>query len=359
MTLESKRRFIINTLYFGIIFFLVYFLTKYILIDLMPFILGAVIALLIRPLILKLHQWLKINQKVLAVITLLSFYVIVGLVLALLTTILIKNLEGFFRAFPAIFENDIIPAIEYLLERFEQLFSNYDVNISDLFAEFNQEIISTLSSVVKSMSSFALINLTSFFASIPGIFISFLLTIISSFFITLDFDKIVSFTSKQITPRAKEIINAIRNIFKNTLGRIFKAYAMIMTLTFVELALGLSVLKIPHALTAALLIAMIDILPVLGTGGVMLPWVVIELINGSTSKALGLFVIYFIITIVRNIIEPKIVGDQIGLYPLLTLIAMFLGLKIFGIIGLFGLPIALTILVKLHQTGVLRWLKDD
>ena len=103
----------------------------------------------------------------------------------------------------------------------------------------------------------------------------------------------------------------------------------------------------------ALLIAIFDILPVLGTGGIMIPWAILTALGGDMGRALALLVVYVIITIIRNIIEPRIVGKQIGLHPVLTLMSMFVGTHLFGVVGLFGLPILLSLLRYLNDTGTI------
>ena len=115
--------------------------------------------------------------------------------------------------------------------------------------------------------------------------------------------------------------------------------ALIMSITFVELSVGLTLIGVNRAILVALLIAIFDILPVLGTGGIMIPWVILSALGGDLPHAFALLVLYVIITVIRNIIEPRIVGAQIGLHPVLTLMSMFVGNHLFGIVGLFGLPI--------------------
>ena len=94
------------------------------------------------------------------------------------------------------------------------------------------------------------------------------------------------------------------------------------------------------------LIAALDILPILGTGGIMIPWAVVSFILGYTSLGIELLVTYFIVTVVRNYVEPRIVGAQLGLHPIITLISMFIGLRLFGFLGLFGLPVGISFLWK-------------
>ena len=127
-----------------------------------------------------------------------------------------------------------------------------------------------------------------------------------------------------------------------------------MFITFVELSIGLTLIGIKHAVAVALVASIFDILPVLGTGGVMIPWTVLAALQGNYSLAVGLLVIYIVITVIRNIIEPKIVGSQLGLHPVVTLCSMFVGVQLFGVIGLFGFPIGLSLLRYLNDHGVIK-----
>lgn len=110
----------------------------------------------------------------------------------------------------------------------------------------------------------------------------------------------------------------------------------------------------PYAVIVALVIAVFDILPVLGTGGVLLPWAAVMLVTGNYSFAAGLFILYLVITIVRNSLEPRSVGKQMGLHPLITLIAMFVGLELGGLAGLILLPMAVVILVNMKKSGAVQ-----
>ena len=122
-----------------------------------------------------------------------------------------------------------------------------------------------------------------------------------------------------------------------------RSYALIMLITFALLFLGLSVIGVKNAAAAALIIALLDVLPVIGTGIVLLPWALIALLTSRVGYGVGLVVIWGVVTVTRNIIEPKIVGRQVGLHPLVTLVAMFVGTKLFGFAGLVMLPLGLSV----------------
>ena len=157
----------------------------------------------------------------------------------------------------------------------------------------------------------------------------------------------------------EKIIRAKRLLFPS-LGKMIKAYAIIITITFCELALGLSILKLiniyegGYIFIIAAITAIIDIVPVLGTGTVLIPWALYNFISGNYSLAIGLIIIYVCITVIRQVIEPKLVATQLGLPAFLTIVSMFIGSHIFGVIGIFILPITIVMLKLLDDEGILN-----
>ena len=149
---------------------------------------------------------------------------------------------------------------------------------------------------------------------------------------------------------------SIRHL-KSTLLQYARSYGIILLINFVELSLGFLVIGINNAIVMAACIALFDILPIVGCGTILLPWVAIDLIGGRTTRGISLLVLYIIIFVVRNATEPKIVGNRVGMHPLLTLVSMILGVYLFGAIGLFALPVALVIMIKLNEDGVISLYK--
>ena len=125
-----------------------------------------------------------------------------------------------------------------------------------------------------------------------------------------------------------------------------------MVITFIELLIGLFILRIDYALLLSAVIALLDMLPIIGTGTVLVPWSIYEFISGDLYIGVGLLILYLIITVFRNIIEPRIIGKQMGLHPLIALISVFIGLKLMGFIGIFLLPLTVMLLYKMYDKGV-------
>ncbi len=175
---------------------------------------------------------------------------------------------------------------------------------------------------------------------LPETFLYIIVTVIASVYISSGFEKINAFLLSLIPDKyrnkAEDLIFGIRKTGKCY----FKAYSVIYIVTFAELFFGLAVLRVKYSFVLALLIAFVDILPVFGVGTILIPWAIVSLVLGNSKMFVSLLLLYAIISVVRQVIEPKIVGESIGLSPLLTLVSMFAGYRFFGIFGMILLPLA-------------------
>jgi len=354
MNTEKKRKFLIDFLYILAIAAIVFFLLRYVVPLFTPFILGFLIALLLRPLVERLSKLLKLKQSLAATIILIIFYTVIGVIASILVVRVSVSLTQIFSNLPKMFQNDIQPFITAMMENISDFLSGMSPDLLASVEAIQSNILNALSSIVSKLSSNALTILTNVITGIPAFLLTFLFAVISSFFFTLDLQTITRFIRNQIGEKALEIIDAIQESFSSTILKFLRAYFILMSMTFVELTISFIILDFSNPMGLAILIAMIDILPVFGTGTVMIPWGIIEIFNGHFELGVSLLVVYLIITVIRNTVEPKIVGDQIGLYPLVTLMSMYIGTQLFGIIGLFGLPITITILNNLQEKGIIH-----
>lgn len=359
MEIERKRKFIINFMYFGIILLLIWVILKWGLPLVMPFVIAFVIAWLLQRPIRFLSGKLRIHKKVFAILMVLVFYCTIGLLLSLLIIKSFSAVKNLILELPALYQTHIDPLMVDLYHSLERSFIRLDPALMDALDDMIQQLAASLGEIVSGLSVTLAGAISGVASSLPGLLIGLLLMVISTFFITMDYDRLTRFVIRQLNSRAKELFWQIKNYTLGTLFVCIRSYALIMTITFVELSLGLSILRIENAILIAVVIAIFDILPVLGTGGIMIPWAVITLLQGNYPLALGLAVLYVIITIIRNIIEPKIVGSNIGLHPVVTLISMFIGVQLLGVIGLFGFPILLSLLKNLNDNGTIHLFKTE
>lgn len=244
-----------------------------------------------------------------------------------------------------------------LFQELEHALGETDPAVLDTVDYLWGQLTQSLSSLVSDLSLTSMEAISSLASSLPALFIRLLLMVISTFFIAMDYDAMASFCMRQLDGWVRELVLTVKEYVVGTLFVCIRSYALIMSITFCELAVGLAIIGIENSVLISLGIAIFDILPVLGTGGVMIPWAIISAVLGDIPMALKLLALYLVITVVRNIIEPKIVGKQIGLHPVITLVSMFAGVQLFGVAGLFGFPIGLSLILYLNRTGVIHIFK--
>ncbi|CAM3608380.1 sporulation integral membrane protein YtvI [Erysipelothrix urinaevulpis] len=348
--LDKRKDFIINVMYWAIVLSIVFVVLRFTTQYLMPFVIGFFISFLLRPFILRLTKRLG-ERKWVSLLVIVLFYTLLAFLMFWVFIGLFSAIQNFAMTLPSFYQGTIYPALEEVNKYLGNFMENLSPDVLKIINEMTVSLISSLESIVKSISSGAVNLLTRVVSSVPSILISILISIISSFFFTMDYQNVVQTSLGRIPKKQRDLILDIKDGLVSVIGKYLKAYALLMSLTFIELSIGFLILRVANPIGLAAVIAAVDILPVLGTGGVVIPWMIIEALTGNVSLAIGLLVLYLVITVIRNILEPKVIGDQIGLHPLITLMSIFVGVKLFGFWGLFGLPIAITIIKTLHDEG--------
>lgn len=354
MEYKKKFRSVINFAYYTFIIGVIYLLLQYGLGVIAPFLLAFIIAFILKTPARFISNRLRIPYKLIAILLVLLFYFTITIIIALVGLKLFSLFTDLFMKLPSIYETQIMPNLASTFENIENRIYQLDPTIQSALNGYFKQFTQSLGESISGLSVSVIATISGLASSLPMLFIKTLIMVISSFFIALDYDLIVKFIVRQFSARGKEMILQIKGYIVGTLFVYIRSYLLIVSISFVELSIGLTILGLERAVLIALLIAIFDILPVLGTGGIMIPWAIIMVIQGNYSMAFGLFVIYLIVTVVRNIIEPRIVGKRIGLHPVVTLTAMFVGVQLFGVVGLFGFPITLSLLCYLNRTGAIK-----
>jgi len=358
MTIEKRKNFIINMIYFALIITMIYFTVQYAFGLMMPFVIGFIVSFLLNPAINYLSMKLRTPKKIVAVVLVLLLYAGAGLAMSWIGIRVFAVLKEEVVKLPEMYTDVIEPGIYQLFDSIEETVARFDPLLVQVINDVAASLSQSVGSIVSSISSTAIKFISSTVSFIPGLFLQVILAVISTLFFAIDYSHINGYIEKFLPSQTHNFLMEIK-AFTTGIGlKFIKAYAALMGITFVELAIGLSLLRVEGAVIIAAMIAVIDVLPVLGTGGVVIPWIIIEFIKGNTSFAIGLTVVYLIITVIRNILEPKLVGLQIGLHPLVILICMYVGVKIFGFIGLFALPIIVVIAKHLYDNGKLSLLGE-
>ena len=339
-------QFLIQFAYGAVILGLVFLGFKYVLPLLMPFLLAYLFSLLLHKPTDYLSKRLKIGRRLVAAVLVTLFY----LLLAVLALLVGSELFTFARDAVSRFNTVIIPSVEALTEWASRWTRRLDPNVISVLEGMENSLLLSLRSKVAEISTRVV---TGIMSGVPSGFLNVLFMVIATYFISLDFGLLRWAVARRIKAETYEKIIAGAAYLNTTLGRLARSYLLIMCITFVEQAIGLTILGVDYSILIAMAIAVFDIFPVVGSGTIMLPWAVSSLVTGDMKRGVGLLVMYVIITIVRQSIEPRIVGDHVGLHPLLTLMCMFVGFRVFGGVGMLGLPILVAVLNGLENDGVI------
>lgn len=363
LRVERRRAFLINFVFFALIIAIGYVVLKFLFWPLFPFLMAFVFAMVFQRPVHFVERKLKIGRGFPSVLLVLLILTVVLGVLTLLGALLVNQTRALF---------------ESLGERFvslPQMLESLKATLGSALAFLPDSIEGT---VVQSINRFldGLIGGTASFdwsilagplegafnaaKQVPGAVLSVVVASVCCVFITIDFPRIRRFAYRQIPPEKRAVFSHTKRAVLSSFGKIAKAYLLILCITFLELLAGFKILSAvglmsdTYIIVLALVIAVIDIIPVLGTGTVLIPWALYSLIVGNTWLGIGLAVVYVIITVIRQYIEPKLVSLQLGLPPFLTLIAMFFGLQLFGFIGLFLMPMFVMLIKMLSDNGTIH-----
>ncbi len=346
---DKRRTFIVNVAYWAIIAGITYLIFRYLLNLLLPFVIALLVAWLLRPLGRLYRQRAPKLASALIVVTVLLFYLLLGFLAMLLLVDLLTGLAQYLGKLPELYTQTIEPGLRNLYANAQDLAARFDPSVADVVNMVLPQVISSVGGAVTNFSVNAVGKLTGLVTALPSVLISALIAVIASFFTAVSYDSMKAFLQRNLPAKFTETAGYAIRSFRNIIRQYGKSYLLVMLITFGELTLGLLIIGVRRAILLAALIAIFDIFPVVGAGAILLPWAVISLIQGKTLQALGLLILYVVILVVRQFLEPKVVGKQVGLPPLVTLACMFVGTSLFGAWGLFGLPIGAAILVNLNN----------
>jgi len=351
MDTEKKRTFLINAAYYGAIVAIAYFAMRYLLGPLSPFIAGFIIAWLLYKPARALARKLRVPGRIGAFAVAAVFYVIVFAGALTAGVQVISAIENLVPQIPRLYAKVVLPYVGELFEKLDVWMADVDPAVADVVERMATSMVNNMQSFVSSLPVMAVRLVSGVVTGMPNVILSVVLTVISTFFISQDYDRVLGFLKGLLPESIRERVGETVVTGVDSIRKILGSYILIMVMSFGELSLGFLLLNVPYAVGLALLVAVIDIMPVLGTGLVLIPWAIIAAILGSYKMAIGVAALYIVMLAVRNVVEPKLVGQQMGLHPLVTLIAMFVGLQLFGLAGLFGFPIALSLYFKMVKSG--------
>ena len=317
-------------------------LTTYLIIQfLFPFFLACLFAILLYPIIQLIHVHLKIPYVLSCLL---------GIIIAIVSTIMalffigVELLQGIIYLAKWIPDN-----LRFLLE---QSMNHFNQWVQPLIQKANQyihslpeeqhtiieeqlaEISISIADQIAYLLEIILNWLGNQVSSLPGSVMILIFSFLCTFFICKDWDKFYQYVVKKVPLSFIEIAQTVSKQIKSKIIVYLKAQLILISITFTIILIGLSLFQIKHAFTIAILMALVDLLPILGTGIIFVPWSLYLFMTGETTLAICLFSLYLFVILQRQILEPKIVSNALGIHPILTIMTIYLGFQLFGVKGI-------------------------
>ena len=324
----------------------------------MPFVVGGIVSLIANPLVRFLEKHLKVVRRhgsVLVVVGVLAL--IIGLMYLILSKLAVEASE-LIRDLPQLW-TALQEETRQTGERMTEFLSFLPDSMEKQVKELADNLGSYIGLLVQNMASPTVEAAGSVARSIPSILVNAVVMILSSYFFIAERERLWAFWRRYLPESGKQHMAHMRKDALRLVGGYFMAQFRIMFVVAIILAVGFLVLRIPYSFLLAVLIAFLDFLPVFGTGTVLIPWSLIKLISGEYYLAAGMILLYVLTQVVRQAIQPKIVGDSMGLPPLTTLVLLYVGFKVSGLGGMIlAVPVGLVFL-NLYKYGVYDSLIDN
>lgn len=349
---------LINILISATVFSIVWFLLPRLLALFAPFLVGWCIAQLASPIVKFFEDKIRLKRKAGSAFVIIAVIGLIVFLIYLLMNVLIREGIGLLQALPGLMAS-VRADLEEVAESVGDLFEKLPEQIRPGTLDFGGQIQNFLGDMLEKLGSPTLIAVGNFAKYLPTFLIGVVMSLLSSYFFVADREYILQWLRGHIPDGARARYVLIRRSMVRALGGYLKAQLKIEIWMYLLLVIGLWIMQVNYVWLIALGIAFLDFLPFFGTGTVMIPWAVIKMLNGDLRMAVGLLIVWGVGQLARQIIQPKIVGDSIGMPPLPTLFLLYLGYRLYGVIGMIvSVPVGL-ILYSMYQEGVFDTTKQS
>ena len=335
-----NKRFVDRIAFFAVVTFLVYALFTFLWVYLAPFFFGLIIALIMEPLIKLMVQRLQFKRWMSALLCLFLFMAVTASLGAWLINTLIRQMGAFVDSAPMYIE-DIAIRMEAWFERFVNSMPD-NFSMADIQDFLLNAVMGLFGGVVQDHAGRVA-------AAVPDFLINVILALVSAYFFMSDRERIFGTVARACPEWLAIHFRQSRQSFSDALQGYLRAQYILMTMVGIISIIGLLIMRSPFALLLGLLFAVLDFLPILGAGAVLVPWSIMSFIMGNPRQGIILLIIYGIITITRQVLQPKILGDQIGIHPLVSLMSIFIGFRLFGLLGLIIGPTLVMMLIATRK----------
>ncbi len=317
----------------------------------LPFVVAFILSLIANPVVRFMERKIKIKRKHgSAILIILVIALLIGLIY-LLGSILVREALRLVQDLPSI-ADQLSELMKKLSVQFAHIYDSLPLGLKDVLSGLSKSGKDSWAQFLEGVKAPSFNEASDYLANIGnGVFMA-IVTVLATYFIIADRDK-MSETANRVFPESiRKGYSLVASNFKTAIGGYFKAQFKIMLILIIVMFLTFALLGIEYGLLLAIVIGLIDLLPVLGTGIVFWPWATVDFINGNYVRAVVILVLYLLCQIIKQVLQPKMVGDSIGVSPFLSLLFMFIGYRLQGLLGLIlGIPIGL-VFVSFYRLGL-------
>lgn len=317
----------------------------------LPFVIGFIISLIANPVVRFMEKKIKIVRKHgSAIIIVLVLAAVIGLIY-LAVSILMHEVMSLVEQIPSIVKA-VMTFFDNINREAAGLIEKMPEGLKDVFGNMNTSVSSFIEGLLSSFELPTLSDAGNYVKNIANFLLQFIMTILASYFMIAERDKLINTLSKVMPESIKNAYHLVADNFRNAVGGYFKAQFKIMWIITLILFIVFEFLRVDFSFLLAVGIAFLDLLPVFGTGTVLFPWILVDIVNGNYKRAIVLGVLYLICQLVKQLLQPKMVGDSIGVSPFAALVFMYAGYRFAGVIGMiFGIPVGM-IFISFYRLGM-------
>ena len=329
----------------------VWIAAKFLLPLLSPFLLGTLLALAAEPMVRFLNRRVRMHRAVSTAIGVSMAFCFLAMLLLMLCAFALRQLKNLAGILPDL-ETAAQSGLALVQARLLELVSHAPQGIRPLLEDNVRTLLADSGSLLGKLTAWLLGLAGSILTHVPDSALGLGTAILSAFLISAKLPRIRRWLLRRIPREQLRILLENVRRMRRVLGRWFLAQCKLMSVTFGIVAAGLTLLRIPNSLLWALLVALVDALPILGTGTVLVPWGVVCFLQGDTPRAVGILGIYIAAALIRSMLEPKLLGKHLGLDPLVTLAALYIGYRLWGVGGMLLAPLLTVAVLQLRREGI-------
>ncbi len=322
---------------------------RYVIWLLSPFVVAYILSLFVNPMADGLQKRFKLPRGISAILVIVLTVGVLGGIVTGIVWKIIEEIRNIYNDFPIIYQS-IRDAWYSISDMLSSVVGMLPQNMQASVDEFSNQFLDWVAGLAK---DFEFVRTAGNAAKkVPNIFITSVVFIMSLYFMVADSKTVSRIIRKPFNETFLTRVSDLKGEIKRYIGGYVRAQLVIMCISFTILLIGISILKVNYTLIIALATAFLDALPFFGSGAVLIPWAIISFVMGDIARGIGLLIIYLSLVLMRQLVEPKIVSKNIGMHPLLTLMAMYIGYRSFSLGGMILGPLCLVLIVSLYRVGV-------